>query len=174
MEETTTDQPAGKSGRVRISQSIASISGRIGSRSPELRELFEEIAPQANLLLILIMAMPYLQPIPIPVLSTASGAVVALLGLQLMLGFRAWLPERLLKVRLAPRTMRFVVLVSSRVMGFLERHTRQRLTPLVDWLPLRLVAQLVVVVGGVLLMAPPPIWNIMPAWVIALVVIGLM
>lgn len=160
--------------RPRLSEQVRSISGHIGSRSPELRELFQSVAPHAYLLLVLVLVVPFLQPIPLPVVSTPVGAVVALLGMQLLVGLPAWLPERLLRVRLAPRTMLLVVATSSRLLGWMERITQPRHTWLALWWPARKVALLTIVVGGLVLMLPPPIFNIMPAWAVALLVIGLL
>lgn len=160
--------------RPKLSEQVERISGHIGSRSPELRELFESVAPHAFLLLVLILVVPFMQPIPLPVVSTPVGAVVALLGLQMMIGMKAWLPERLLAVRLAPRTMLLVVAASTKILRWMEKLTKPRLGWLVNWWLARKFALFMVVVGGLVLMMPPPIFNIMPAWSVALLVIGIL
>lgn len=160
--------------RPKLSEQVERISGHIGSRSPELRELFESVAPHAYMLLILILVVPFMQPIPLPVVSTPVGAVVALLGLQIFLGWKAWLPERLLAVRLAPRTMLLVVAASTKILRWMERLTKPRLGWLANWWPARKFALFMVVIGGLVLMMPPPIFNIMPAWSVGLLVVGLL
>ena len=160
--------------RPKMSEQVERISGHIGSRSPELRELFESVAPHAYMLMILILVAPFMQPIPLPVVSTPVGAVVALLGLQMFLGLKAWLPEKLLKVRLAPRTMLLVVAASTKILRWMEKLTKPRLGVLVNWWPARKFALFMVVVGGLVLMMPPPIFNIMPAWFTALLVVGIL
>ncbi|MEO7599781.1 MAG: exopolysaccharide biosynthesis protein, partial [Opitutus sp.] len=66
-----------------------------------LREVMAVLHGRGYVLFVMLLALPFSTPIPIPGLSTPFGLVIALIGVRLALGQKPWLPARLLDTRLA-------------------------------------------------------------------------
>lgn len=82
----------------RFSDALRRVRERASEGSLSLRQLLEVFGPKGHVLLIIFLLLPFLQPIPIPGVSTALGAAIALIGLFMMLDRPPWLPDRLARV----------------------------------------------------------------------------
>src|SRR5687768_14564795 len=78
----------------RLSERLASLAGDAGT-GLSLGELLGRLSERGHALLVLFLVIPFLQPIPLPLFSTAVGLTVALIGLQMALERPPWLPSRL-------------------------------------------------------------------------------
>jgi hypothetical protein len=78
-------------------------------------------------LLIFIFSVPFIQPIPTAGLSTALGAVILLLGIQLSLKRRSvWLPRWLEDKTLDEKTAKFLIGAAEKFFAFMEKFIHPR------------------------------------------------
>ena len=121
-------------------------------------------------LLLVILALPMCQPVPLPGLSTPLGVAIALLGLRFALSQHPWMPQRLLATKLAGNFFPAVLRGGARVLGVFEKLLHPRLSIFFETGYMRFLAGAVICVCGLLLLLPLPIpgTNMLPALTVVL------
>jgi hypothetical protein len=160
----------------KLSEELAGLQARFAEEAVTLREVIEVLRGRAYLLLLMLLALPFCTPIPLPGLSTPFGAVIALIALRLALGQRPWLPEKLLSRRLPPGFFRRLLTGAARIIRFFEMFLRPRIAPLAEIGVLRQVHAVIMLIAALVLLLPLPIpfTNAFPAWVILFIAAGLL
>lgn len=159
----------------KLSEVMEHLIEEFRERPVTLREVIGVLQGRAYNLLMLLLAIPFLLPLPLPGLSTVLGLVIAMIALRLTLGQKPWLPARLLDRRLPPKFFPTILAGARRVLRFLE----VMLKPRQLWLtapPLfvRLHAFIILVAALVLLLPLPPGTNFPPALCIVIMAGGLL
>src|SRR5215210_7264423 len=105
-----TDPPAGKRPQQpaprKLSEEIGALLEGLTERSVTLREVLDVTHGRAYTLLLILLALPFCTPIPLPGFSTPFGLLIALIGARLALLQEPWLPERVLN---KPLSRKFLV-----------------------------------------------------------------
>lgn len=141
-----------------------------------LREVMAVLHGRGYVLLVMLLALPFSTPIPLPGLSTPFGMVIVLIGVRLALGQKPWLPARLLDTRLSPRFFVKVFAAARVILRGFEYFLRPRLL----WVTRSAAAQQVhavpILLCAFLLLLPLPVpfSNILPAFSILLIAAGLL
>lgn len=130
-----------------------------------LREIIAVTHSRAYTLLLILLSLPFCLPIPVPGLSTALGAVIALIGLRLSLRANPWLPSAVLDAQVPSSKVALILRGSLKLARGLEVFLRPRLCFLVDYAVLHHLYGGMIFVSGLLLLLPLPIpfSNIIPA-----------
>lgn len=168
--------PADPARARKLSEEFALILKEFEVEHVTLREVILLLHGRGYVLLVMLLALPFCTPIPLPGLSTPFGLVIALVGVRLAFGEKPWLPDRLLDTRLPPALFVKIFAVTKKMMTWFERLLRPRLL----WLtasPRFLQAHAVpILVCAILLLLPLPIpfSNLIPAWAILLMSGGLL
>lgn len=125
-------------------------------------------------LLLLVIALPFLTPIPLLGLSTPFGLVILLIGARLALGQRPWLPATLRRREIPPRFITGVLKAASRIVRGLEFLLRPRLAFLHEQFLFRRLAGVLIMISGFLLLLPLPVpfTNTFPALTVVLIAAG--
>lgn len=164
--------PTDKLGPVprRLSEELAFLLAAFHEHPVRLREIIAVLERRAWTLLLVILALPFCTPIPLPGLSTPLGFVIALIGFRLSLGQKPWLPARLLDLELPPRFIPRLLAATSRLVRVLEYFLRPRWAWLMNRVPVQQACGAMILVSGVLLLLPLPIpfSNILPALTVVL------
>lgn len=160
----------------KLSVELAELRARSGERAVTLREVIYLLGGRAYTLLVLLLALPFITPIPLPGLSTPFGLAIALIALRLSLGQRPWLSKNLQRRQLPPGFFGRLFAVAEKVLRFFEKFLRPRLTVLTDTpLLVQLHAMLMLLAAVALLLPLPiPFTNSFPAWAIMLIAAGLL
>ena len=162
-------QPARK-----LSEELQRLIDQFESRSVTLRELIVVLQGRAYDLLLLLLALPFLLPIPLPLLSTPFGMTIALIATRLTLGQRPWLPARLLDTSLPAKFLPTLLGGARRILRALEVLLKPRLL----WLtnpPLPQLHAFIILVAAIVLLLPlPPGGNFPPSLCIVVMAAGLL
>ncbi len=160
----------------RLSEEIEALLAQLDERPVTLREIIAVTKARAYTLLLVLLALPFCQPIPLPGLSTPLGALIALIGLRLSLRARPWLPARLLDAPVAAKKVEAVLRGSLKLARGLEVFLRPRLCVLVDYVVLHHFYGAMICICGVLMLLPLPIpfTNMVPAWTVLFLAAALM
>jgi hypothetical protein len=123
--------------------------------------------------LILIFALPNLVPVNIPLLSAVLGVPLVLLAAQLAYGrHKPWLPDWLARQSFPRLGFAAVVMHASPYLERAERLLRPRLPSLLSWTGERLIGVALFILA-VVLTAPIPFGNWLPAFAIAIIGLAL-
>ncbi len=160
----------------KLSEELANLRARAGERAVTLREVLYTLRGRGYLLLVLLLALPFCTPIPLPGLSTPLGLIVGIIGVRLALGQKPWLPARLLDQRLPPTVFAKVFAFTQKIIRGFERLLRPRLLWLTATPGLRQLHAIPIVICAALLLLPLPIpfSNTVPSWGILLISGGLL
>lgn len=166
------DAPAAPPPRTRkLSEELAAI---MADGEITLREVIVVLQGRAYNLLMLLLALPFLLPVPLPGLSTVLGLVIALIAARLTLGQKPWLPARLLDKKLPRKFFPTVIGGARRFLRFLEVMLRPRLLWLTSPLLVQLHSFIIFLAACVLLLPLPPGTNFPPAVCIVVMAVGLL
>ena len=155
----------------RLSEQLGILLAAFAERSVRLRELLEITHGRGYTMLLILLALPFCTPIPLPGLSLPFGAVIALIGLRLSLRLKPWLPQRLLDTELPQKFFPLLLAAARRLIRWLEFFLRPRWTWLIDFGILHHLYGAIILVCGLCLMLPLPIpfSNGFPALTVVLV-----
>ncbi len=160
----------------RLSADIGRVLEAFGHRAVTLGEIIELMSQRAYLFLLLLIALPFSTPVPLPGLSTPFGLVIAFIGLRIACGLAPWLPERLLRVSVPPRWLPKIFRAAGKFVGWLEKFLRPRFPFLVQADGPRRLHGVLICVSGLMLLLPLPIpmTNLFPALAVVLLACALL
>jgi len=148
---------------------------RAAGRAITIGQLMNTLRGRGMALVVILLASPFVVPVPLPLLSIPLGAMIAVLGLRLGLGLTPWLPRRLRRWRLEHTTLVRVVHVTRWMARPLETFLRPRFSSLFAR-GVGLSAGLCIVLAAATMMLPIPVpaSNSLPAIAIVLLAGGIM
>lgn len=160
----------------KLSEEFALILREFEVETVTLREVLGVLHGRGFVLLIMLLALPFCTPIPLPGVSTPFGLIIAIIGARLVFGAKPWLPARLLDTRLPPATFAKVFAVTRKIIVGFERLLRPRLLGVTASGRLLQLHALPIVICALLLLLPLPVpfSNAIPAWGIMLISGGLL
>jgi hypothetical protein len=164
----------GNSGR-RASTIISALVER-GEKQPlRVRDLLDALHERAFGMAILIFVLPNTPPMPgIPYVSSLTGIPICLFALQLIFGMhRPWLPSGVARREIPQRRIRMVWSKILPAFMRVEKYVRPRNLALTSQFAERLLA-VVIFAFGFIMTLPIPAGNLLPAWAIALLALGMM
>jgi len=152
----------------RLSEELEAIVDAASGHTVTARELVGRLGVRSHALLAFVLALPFLQPLPLLGLSTPVGIAIAMLGTLMALGRPPWLPARWSDHELPSH----VVVRFARAGQALMRRAERFVRPRGQWWhrhpTARPIAGVVIAVSGLELALPLPIafTNSLPAIVI--------
>jgi hypothetical protein len=125
---------------------------------------------------LLVLALPFLQPFSPGPYTAVGGSCFLALGWQMMCGRDTpWLPKQVRELSLGPKTWRFLLTMCEWTFVAFRKITRPRLQSWVTGLRGRRICGAFVVLGALLLLVPAlglPFNNTLPALIVVSVCIG--
>jgi hypothetical protein len=160
----------------KLSDDLSAILREFEVETVTLREVMAVLHGRGFLLLVMLLALPFSVPLPLPGLSTPFGLVIALIGLRLVLGQKPWLPARLLDTALSPKLFVRVFAATRKVMRAIEFFLKPRMPWLTGSAVLQQIHAVPILLSALLLLLPLPVpfSNSLPAIAILLVAAGLL
>jgi hypothetical protein len=160
----------------KLSEEFAVILREFEVETVTLREVMARLHGRGYVLLLMLLALPFCTPIPLPGVSTPFGLIIALIGARLVFGAKPWLPARLLDTRLSPAVFRKVFAWTQKIVLWFEKVLRPRMLWLTSSPALEQLHAVPIVVCALLLLLPLPVpfSNVIPAWAVMLLAGGLL
>lgn len=154
--------------------SLEGIEERIKQGPMTLGEVFEFLGTKGDEVVLIFLSLPFLQPIPIPFLSTVLGSLVCV---GAFLNFRSkppWFPQKLRNKTLNRKIALNTVRVAEKIWVRVEKILSPRWFFLSQFILFRIGNMALLISQGFLLALPLPIpfSNTIPAWAIILNAIG--
>ncbi len=139
-----------------------------------LKRIFEILGEEGHAIIILFLCLPFMQPIPIPGLSTPLGLLIILVALFLFRERPPWLPRRFEQHKISAQVVIKTSEVAENIWKRVSKLVRSRYEILHDHIGFKLLNLLVFALNGLLLGLPLPIpfSNTVPAIAIILCAIG--
>ncbi|HYC57701.1 MAG TPA: exopolysaccharide biosynthesis protein [Candidatus Binatia bacterium] len=152
------------------------IRERAGQGPVSIAEIIDLAGPQGHAFMAVFFMLPFLQPIPLPGISTVLGFVVAMLGIFSTLDRPPWVPARLAHVAIEPRSIEKICGALERLLARLERVIRPRARDVLAMRWMRYLNGVLWVLHALVFSLPLPIpfSNTLPAVVVMLLAVGTM
>ena len=93
-----------------------------------LRLFLKTLSGRGHALFLILLVLPFCQPISIPGFSTVFGLMIAFIGLRIGFGSNAWVPENLLKKKIPKKALRTLAKFSIKLTNKLRYFITTRLT----------------------------------------------
>ncbi len=160
--------------RRRFSDELRELASALDNQPASLGAILTQTQGRGFELMLVLIALPFITPIPLPGLSTPFGLVILIVGTRLALGQRPWLPQRLLRCEVPPRFVGRALAAASTIVRGLELLARPRFDFLHDrWIYQRIAGGLIASAGLLLLLPiPVPFTNSLPALTVVLLAAG--
>lgn len=154
----------------RLSEELAFLIREFREHPVRLQDIVAVLAGRAWTMMLVLLALPFCTPIPLPGLSTPIGLVIALIGFRLSLGQKPWLPARLLHTQLPSHFFPQLLAATRGLVRLLEFLLRPRMAWLLNRRIVHQACGAMILVAGLLLFLPLPIpfSNILPALTVVL------
>lgn len=158
----------------RFSETLRIVRLRAAAGPISLAELFEIGGPQGHGFLAIFLVLPFLQPIPLPGISSVIGLLLAVIGVFVAVERPPWLPSRVAHRTVEPEA---VLRICSTLEGWMAR-VEHVIRPRAQWLFahrwFRVLNCTIWVAHAVVfsLPLPIPLSNAFPATVILLMALG--
>lgn len=157
-----------------IEKDLQLISDRLDSHPWTIQQLFHVLRGKGYPFLIILLSLPFCQPVQIPGFSTPFGIVIIFIGLRMAFGRRIWWPQRILKQEIPTKLLKVVIQKSLRIFQFLRPLIHSRWIWLSTDDMYRLHGGFVVIMALCLaLPLPIPFSNMLFAWALLLLGLGL-
>jgi hypothetical protein len=160
----------------KLSEELAMILREFEVETVTLREVLGLLHGRGYVLLVMLLALPFCTPVPLPGLSTPFGLIITIIGARLALGAKPWLPSKLLDTRLPPVVFAKVFAFTRKIILAFERLLRPRMLWVTATARREQLHGVPIVVCALMLLLPLPVpfSNIIPAWGILLIAGGLL
>ena len=157
-------------------ESLAALKKRSESEPIYVKTLFETFARRGFPLFIIVLTLPFCQPLQIPGLSTPFGLLIAFLGLRLMFGHKVLLPKKLLNKPLSKEFQEKVLFKSLHFFQKIQRFCHPRLSVLSKNPIMYALNGFLTSFLGLFLALPLPIplTNLISGWALLLLQFGLL
>lgn len=145
------------------------IEKKCQSGNISLRDIFNIFGADGHYVLLTFLLLPFLQPIPLPGLSTPFGVLIAMVGVLAYFRKPPWIPRKWAEKKLPSTTVLRIAEGSEKVFEKLTKIFHPRYKFLFQD-PFRTLSSILLVLNALLLALPLPIpfSNTIPAWTIAL------
>jgi hypothetical protein len=158
----------------KLSAQLRDLEARFRGGHLRLADLFAVTQGRGYYLFMLVFSLPFLTPIPTPMLSTLFGGAIFITALRLTLGQKPWLPQRMLEKPLPPGFISKLMLAAARLVQWLETLLRPRLDFMHRHHCMERAGAGMIAFAALLLMLPIPVpfSNFFPAGAILLLSAG--
>jgi hypothetical protein len=164
---------------MKLSQVLCQLLVEYADKPLPLSVLLEKVGNSGFGTIAGILTIPMLIPLPIPLagFSTLVGSGIILVGCQLALGYeKPYLPKRIARIELSPAASQKILKQIDRLLQPLEKMSRHRLSRFSNsWWGYRIIG--ICLAWDALLMSLPlpiPLTNLVPAYTILFLAIGLL
>lgn len=168
-------QPAPADPLPRFSEEIARLMARADRGPVTIGDIELALQGRGMTALIIVLAAPFALPVPLPLLSTPVGLLIAMLGFRLALGARPWLPAAIRRRSVSHDRLQRVLGAALRLVRPLERVLAPRWSGMFQP-ALRAVCGLSISAAALAMSLPLPIplANALPAFGIMFVAAGVL
>lgn len=157
-----------------IEESLQLISDQLDSQTWTIQELFQILKGKGSPFLIILLSLPFCQPIQIPGFSIPFGILIFFIGLRMAFGNRILWPQWILKKQISTKILKVVIQKSLSFFKFLRPLIHPRWSWLCTDIGYRLHGCFVIIMAIYLaLPLPIPLTNILSAWALFLLGLGL-
>jgi hypothetical protein len=141
----------------RLSEAFRATAASVRGHTVTLRELLELVGEQGILVLGALLSIPFVIPVPVPMISVILGTPLLLIGVAVTLNSVPWLPARLLDHALSGDAVQHAFATMVRLAERFEHLVKPRLLGMTGSVTVNRMNGVMIVLATVVLIAPLPL-----------------
>lgn len=159
-----------------LEKRLLTLQKKIQKQSITIEDILHPLSGKGQPFIVILLSLPFCQPIQIPGLSTPFGLIIAFIGLRMAFGHRVWLPQKVLKKTISPDTLKTIIDKTL----VLTKKMKRWVYPRMEWIchspTMKIVNGLTISLLGLILALPLPIplSNIIAAWALFFMSLGIL
>lgn len=163
-----------ESKKITLEERILLLQKQAAHSSLSVGEILSILSGKGKSVVLVLLSLPFCQPIQIPGLSTPFGIAIAFVGLRLAFGKHIWLPKRFLQKKISPDTLNKMTSKAIKLLRKMKPWIHLRF----DWVCnskfMQIMNGLTIAFLGIFLALPLPIplSNLTAAWAIFSIGLG--
>lgn len=175
MQQSTSPHPENRKPRT-LEEAILLLQEKAKFAPISIGEILHILSGKGRPLILILLSLPFCQPIQIPGFSTPFGLVIAFVGLRIAFGKYMWLPKKLLLKKVEPEVIAKITDKTLNLLNKMKKWVHPRLNYLNNSAVMEIVNGLLIFVLGIFLALPLPIplSNLAAAWSILLISLGML
>ncbi|MFN7729219.1 MAG: exopolysaccharide biosynthesis protein [Bdellovibrio sp.] len=164
------EQPGRSPASFSLKDTVAMIHQKGRPNGLCLADLFEIFGNRSHSVVILLLSLPFIQPIPMLGLSTPMGLVMMAMGISLAVGIKPWLPQKAMRKHIEFETIDKVCGAFEKILGKTEHFVKPRYSAWVELRSVRIFNGILIALFAFLLALPLPVpfSNTVPAYFLIL------
>ena len=158
-----------------LSEEFVDFANHLKGDSIPLSKILEMVELRGHSLLLILLAFPFMLPIPIPGLSVIFGLIIAIAGARIMIGLPPYVPKSWLSRHIPTKRAQQILMAASRLLAKIEGFLKPRLSAMFssNWIK-PLDGTLLILMGTLLALPLPPGTNFPPALSILCMGLGML
>ena len=159
-----------------LEEEILALQQEADGKPLAINEILRILSGKGRPLLLILLSIPFCQPIQILGFSTPFGLAIAFISLRMIFGKKIWLPHKLVSKKITP----YALLKITKTTLFIVRKIQYLLRPRLHWAcrssVMKILNGILIFMLGVLLALPLPLpfSNLAAAWAIFLIALGIL
>ena len=162
--------------KMRLEERMMLLLKEAEAPSVSLEKIANILSGKGQCLMLMLLSLPFCQPLQIPGLSTPFGMVIAFIGLRLSFGNHIQLPQKVRSTQISSTLLKKMAKSTLWFVGKVQFLMHARLQWICQHPVLKKINGLMIVVLGLFLALPLPIplSNVVAAWLIFLISLGIL
>jgi hypothetical protein len=159
-----------------LESSLRDLLEKMDHRPMSIKRILEILSGNGKPLVLIFLCLPFCQPIQIPGTSIPFGLAIAFIGIRLAFGKHILLPKKISAKKISSHTLRKITDKVLPVVRKLKKWVHPRLQVLIVHPAMHILNGLVISAMGLFLALPLPIplSNLIAAWGILLICLGML
>lgn len=155
-----------------LEEGVLLLQQRAHTQPLSVLEVMHILSDQGRLLILILLALPFCQPLQIPGSSIPFGLAIAFIGFRMFLGKRMWLPKKLSSKILTSKTLKTIATRLLTIIRTIKPWIHSRLPGLCH--RMRKTHGLMICILGLFLALPLPVpfSNVTASWAILFISLG--
>lgn len=157
-----------------ISDILTGLQSDLGNDRLQIGQLLEALRDRGPFFMVMLLTVPFLQPVALPGVSLPFGLLIVLLSFGILVERDVPIPKRIAAFSMNPKGVSMLFRGAIALFRRLEKWSKPRYAQLVEPAGVRRFHAVLLIAAGVLLMLPLPIpfTNSFPAYVAAFIALG--
>lgn len=159
-----------------LEEEILILQQKTKYKTLSIAEILQVLSQKGRSLILILLSLPFCQPIQIPGLSTPFGLAIAFIGLRMTFGKRFWIPEKFLNKNIPTNTLNKIIDKTLNLVRKMKRWIHPRFSWLCHSPFMEKGNGLIIFALGIFLALPlpMPLSNLTAAWSILLLALGIL
>jgi hypothetical protein len=159
-----------------LEEGIKLLHDEAKSQPITLGKVLKLLSGKGRPLIVLLLCLPFCQPLVIPGTPIPFGLAIAFIGIRMAFGKKVWLPKKILAKKISNKNLKKITSTTLKVVKKMDKWIHPRIFCICHSPVMEVMNGILLAILGIILALPLPIplSNIIAAWSIFFVALGIL